>query len=258
MIQDRPLLRLFFPSRAYNDAGGEGQMLAFFYWLFRDALFFFGMVSGRGAFPRPLSREEEKQAIAAMQAGDEEARRRLIEHNLRLVSHIARKYTVPGYTGEDLVSVGALGLIKAVNTFRPETGAQLSSYAARCIENEILMLLRSSRKRRGDVSLSDPIGVDKEGNDISFMDILGTDKGFVEDEAVRRVTFHQVQALVRKLPKKERLVVEMRYGLLDGAVHPQHEVASILGISRSYVSRMEKRALRLLREGLEAGAPEGD
>ena len=123
-------------------------MLSFLYWLFRDALFFFGVVSGRSSFPRPLSREEEQKAIAAMQAGDEDARRRLIEHNLRLVSHIAKKYTVPGFDGEDLVSVGALGLVKAVNTFRPETGAQLSSYAARCIENEILMLLRASRKRR--------------------------------------------------------------------------------------------------------------
>jgi len=112
-------------------------MLSFLYWLFKDALFFFGMVSGRGMFPKPLSREEERAAIAAMQSGDDDARRKLIEHNLRLVSHIAKKYTVPGYTAEDLVSVGALGLVKAVNTFRPETGAQLSSYAARCIENAI-------------------------------------------------------------------------------------------------------------------------
>lgn len=110
-------------------------MLTFLYWLLKDALFFFGMVSARGSFPRPLSREEEGAAIAAMQTGDENARRKLIEHNLRLVSHIAKKYTVPGYSGEDLVSVGALGLIKAVNTFRPDAGPQLSSYAARCIEN---------------------------------------------------------------------------------------------------------------------------
>lgn len=112
-------------------------MLSFLYWLFRDALFFFGMVSGRGSFPKPLSRQEEAEAIAAMRAGDEDARRKLIEHNLRLVSHIAKKYTVPGYTSEDLVSVGALGLIKAVNTFKPDAGPQLSSYAARCIENAI-------------------------------------------------------------------------------------------------------------------------
>ena len=111
-------------------------MLSFLYWLFKDALFFFGMLSGRGSFPKPLSREEEQKAIAAMQAGDDGARRKLIEHNLRLVSHIVRKYTVPGYTADDLVSVGSLGLVKAVNTFKPG-GTQLSSYAARCIENAI-------------------------------------------------------------------------------------------------------------------------
>lgn len=112
-------------------------MLAFLYWLLKDALFFFGMLTNRSSFPRPLTREEERRAIAAMQAGDDTARRKLIEHNLRLVSHIARKYTVPGFTGDDLVSVGSLGLVKAVNTFKPDSGTQLSSYAARCIENAI-------------------------------------------------------------------------------------------------------------------------
>jgi len=232
--------------------GGEG-MLQFLYWLFKDALFFFGMVSGRGSFPRPLSREEEAKCIAAMQQGDEEARLQLIEHNLRLVSHIVRKYSVPGYTQDDLVSVGSLGLIKAVNTFRPETGSQLSSYAARCIENEVLMLLRASRKHKGDVSLSDPIGTDGEGNDISFIDILGTEGDAVEEEVVRKVSLSRVRHLVKELPRKERLVIEMRYGLLDGRMHPQHEVAAVLGISRSYVSRMEKRAIEMLRKGMGEG-----
>ena len=122
-------------------------MLTFLYWLFKDALFFFGIVSGRGSFPRPLSRQEEQEAIAAMRAGDEDARRKLIEHNLRLVSHIARKYTVPGYTLEDLVSVGSLGLIKAVNTFKPDAGPQLSSYAARCIENATPAPARHGQER---------------------------------------------------------------------------------------------------------------
>lgn len=226
-------------------------MLSFLMWLLKDALFFFGMVSGRGAFPKPLSRQEEAQAIAAMAAGDGEARLRLIEHNLRLVSHIVRKYTVPGYSQEDLVSVGTLGLMKAVDTFRPENGSQLATYAARCIENEVLMLLRASKKRRGDVSLSDPIGTDGEGNDISFMDILGTPPGQVEEQVARRLDFSRARALVKGLPRKERLVIEMRYGLLDGALHPQHEVAALLGISRSYVSRLEKKALSLLRQGME-------
>ena len=226
-------------------------MLSFLYWLFKDAIFFFGMLSGRGNFPKPLTREEEAQALQAMQAGDDTARLKLIEHNLRLVSHIVKKYTVPGYTQDDLVSVGTLGLIKAVNTFKAESGSQLATYAARCIENEVLMLLRASKKHRGDVSLSEPIGTDGEGNDISFADILGTEPGHVEDEAVRRIAMAQVRELVNQLPKKEKLVIEMRYGLLDGVMHPQHEVARVLGISRSYVSRMEKRAVALLREGME-------
>ena len=226
-------------------------MLSFLFWLLKDALFFFGVVAGRGSFPRPLSREEEQKAIAAMREGDAIARQKLIEHNLRLVSHIARKYTVPGYTSEDLVSVGALGLVKAVDTYKPDSGTQLSSYAARCVENEILMLLRASKKRRGNVSLSDPVGTDGEGNDISFMDILGTEPGFVEDEAIQRLTMRQVLAAVKQLPKKERMVIELRYGLLDGAMHPQHEAATALGISRSYVSRIEKRALETLRALIE-------
>ena len=138
-----------------------------------------------------------------------------------------------------------------MNTFKPESGSQLSTYAARCIENEVLMLLRASKKKRGEVSLSDPIGTDGEGNDISFIDILGTPPGQVEDEVVRRISMARVRRLVKTLPKKERLVIEMRYGLLDGVAHPQHEVAALLGISRSYVSRMEKRAVGLLRSGME-------
>lgn len=224
-------------------------MFSFLLWLFRDALFFFGSLSG--GFPKPLTREEEIIQIERMQQGDEEARQTLITHNLRLVSHIAGKYTVPGYTREDLVSVGALGLTKAVNTFRPETGAQLGSYAARCIENEILMLLRSSKKYRNDVSLSDPIGTDGEGNDLSFMDILGTPEDELEEKVVHRLSMERVRLLIRDLPKREKLVIEMRYGLLDGRMHPQHEVARLLGISRSYVSRMEKRAIELLRQGVQ-------
>ncbi len=231
-------------------------MLSFLYWLFRDALFFFGMLSGHSSFPKPLSREEEQAAIAAMQAGDEDARLKLIEHNLRLVSHIAKKYSVPGFTQDDLVSVGSLGLVKAVNTFKPEAGTALSAYAARCIENEVLMLLRASRKRKGEVSLSDPIGTDGEGNDITFIDILGTPPGQVEDQVVHKVAMERVRQLVRKLPRKERTVIEMRYGLLDGVMHPQHEVAALLGISRSYVSRMEKRAIDMLRSGMEGGEEE--
>ena len=203
--------------------------------LLQECLFFLGYVTGKSEFPKPLSKKEEAAVIARYAQGDEEARRLLIEHNLRLVSHIANKYTVPGYGADDLISIGVIGLIKAVNSFKAESGAALGTYAARCIENEILMTLRASRKRQGDVSLSDPIGTDGEGNDITFMDVLGTENDALEEEVIRRVTLEKVRQVLHALPARERLVLEMRYGLADGKQHPQHEIAEKLGISRSYV-----------------------
>ena len=223
-------------------------MLGFLWCLIRDALLLLGHLSGGGSFPKPLSRQEEAQALAAMQAGDETARARLIEHNLRLVAHVVRKYTVPGLTQDDLVSVGTLGLIKAVNTYKPNAKTPLSTYAARCIENEVLMQLRAAKKRRNDVSLTDPIGMDGEGNDISFQDILGTPGDMVEDAAIRRINMQQVRAALKKLPQRERAVLEMRYGLLGGRPLLQHEVASKMGISRSYISRIETHAIALIRD----------
>lgn len=223
-------------------------MLGFLWCLIRDALLLLGHLSGGGSFPKPLSRQEEAQALAAMQAGDESARARLIEHNLRLVAHVVRKYTVPGLTQDDLVSVGTLGLIKAVNTYKPDAKTPLSTYAARCIENEVLMQLRAAKKRRNDVSLTDPIGMDGEGNDISFQDILGTPGDMVEDAAIRRMNMQQVRAALKKLPQRERAVLEMRYGLLGGRPLLQHEVASKMGISRSYISRIETHAIALIRD----------
>lgn len=223
-------------------------MLGLLWSLIRGALLLLGHLSGGGSFPKPLSRQEEAQALAAMQAGDETARARLIEHNLRLVAHVVRKYTVPGLTQDDLVSVGTLGLIKAVNTYKPDAKTPLSTYAARCIENEVLMQLRAAKKRRNDVSLTDPIGMDGEGNDISFQDILGTPGDMVEDAAIRRMNMQQVRAALKKLPQRERAVLEMRYGLLGGRPLLQHEVASKLGISRSYISRIETHAIALIRD----------
>ena len=219
--------------------------------MMQECLFFLGYITGKSQFPKPLTRQEEAEAIARMQTGDEEARKALIAHNLRLVSHIARKYQVPGYGPDDLISIGVIGLIKAVNSFRPNTGTALGTYAARCIENEILMTLRASRKRQGDVSLQDPISTDGEGNDITFMDILCTDQYALEEEVIRKVTLERVRRMLRLLPARERLVLEMRYGLTDGVQHPQHEIARLLGISRSYVSRVEKHAVQLLRDALE-------
>lgn len=225
-------------------------MLEFLFFLIRDALLMLGHLSGGGSFPKPLSREEEAECLQKMQQGDEAARNRLIEHNLRLVAHVVRKYTVPGYTQEDLVSVGTLGLIKAVNSYKIEAQTPLSTYAARCIENEVLMLLRASKKYKGDVSLSDPIGMDGEGNDISFQDVLGSPADLVEDEAIRRMNMAQVREILKSLPARERTVLELRYGLLGGRALMQHEVAEKMGISRSYVSRIETRAIELIRDQL--------
>lgn len=211
-------------------------------WLFtsliRDALFFLGYLNDRSSFPKPLSAREERACLRRMQEGDDSARRALIEHNLRLVAHIARKYTVPGFDQDDLVSIGTVGLIKGVNTYKPGSGTQLSTYCARCIENEILMCLRASQKRKGEISLHEPIGTDGEGNEITLIDVLGTDGGEVHGEVERRISLQSVRELVAtRLHGRERTVIEMRYGLKDGKAYAQQEVAERLGISRSYVSR---------------------
>ena len=169
------------------------SLLMFF---IHDALFLLGYLARGSAFPKPLSREEEAEMIARMQQGDERARETLIEHNLRLAAHIARKYTVPGYESDDLISIGTVGLIKGVGTFKPGTGTQLSTYCARCIENEILMCLRASQKRKGDVSLQEPIGMDGEGNEITLIDVLGTEPEAVHGEVERRVSLQSIRKLV--------------------------------------------------------------
>lgn len=208
-------------------------------------------VSSRSSFPRPLSAEEEKKTIFRLAAGDSEAGRILIEHNLRLVAHIAKKYARSGIDADDLVSIGSLGLIKAVATFRPEAG-RLTAYASRCIENEILMALRANRKNRQNLSLNEPIGADHEGNEIMISDILGTEEDLVPHAAETHIEAAKALKILNgRLDRREKTVLLLRYGLLDGVMHPQHQVARALGISRSYVSRIEKRALGKLRAELE-------
>ena len=210
-------------------------MLGVMTFMLQECLFFLGYITGKSEFPKQLPREEEEDLITRMFDGDEEARQSLITHNLRLVSHIARKYTVPGYGADDLISIGVIGLIKAVNSYKPTSGTALGTYAARCIENEILMTLRASRKYKGDVSLQDSVGSDGEGNDITYMDILGTEPDDLENTVIHRVTLEKVHRVLSSLPPRERRVLELRYGLLGGKQQPQHEVAKVLGISRSYV-----------------------
>lgn len=223
---------------------------SFLFWIVKDCLFLLGYISGRQSFQKPMSPYEEREALARMREGDETARQELIERNMRLIVHIARKYKVPGCSFDDLISIGAIGLIKAVRSYDPDAGTSLSTYAARCIENEILMSLRHSRKQQNDVSLDEPLGMDSDGNTVSFSDLLGTPPDLVEEEVRRRVTLDMVQKALPTLPERERRVLTMRYGIGDGIVHPQHEIADQLGISRSYVSRVEKHAIELIRDKL--------
>ena len=208
-------------------------------------------LSGKSSFPKPLSMAEEAELVARLANGDAEARDRLIVHNLRLAAHIAKKYASPEADSDDLVSIGTIGLIKAVNTFRPEAG-RLTAYASRCIENEILMHLRSAKKNRAAVSLNDPIGSDSDGNEVRLIDLLGSDA----DEIPERVEItiesgRALRMLDTVLDKREKRVIVLRYGIADNIQRPQHEVARLMGISRSYVSRIEKHALLKLREAME-------
>lgn len=201
------------------------------------------------AFPQPLSETEEAYYLSRLGQGDE-ARNKLIEHNLRLVAHITKKFDGTGEDNDDLISIGTIGLIKAINTFNPEKGTKLATYAARCIENEILMHLRTLKKSRGEVYIYDPIGVDKEGNEITLIDVLGTDPDAVSDMVENYFEQKHLREKVTKLSKRERTVLELRYGLFGTNRRTQREIARLLGISRSYVSRIEKRAIQKLFEDM--------
>ena len=208
-------------------------------------------LSAKSSFPAPLPAQEEAELVQAMLTGDGAARDKLIEHNLRLVAHIAKKYRASGCDPDDLVSIGSIGLIKAVHTFRPEAG-RLTTYASRCIENEILMHLRANRKLRNTVTMSDSATFDKEGNEVQLTDRMGTDRDVVSDEVEKRISSRRVLELLDQvLDPRQAQVIRLRYGLEDGIFHPQHEVARRLGISRSYVSRIEKRALEILKNHME-------
>lgn len=201
------------------------------------------------SFPKPLSEKEERYYIQAYEDGDEEAKSILIERNLRLVAHIAKKYTSQFHTMDDFISIGTIGLIKAVNTFSSSRSTRLATYAARCIDNEILMSIRASRKNSSEVSLNIPIGTDKDGNEISLNDILGTEQDAIIDDLDTRLQIRlMLDALNEALTDREKKVIIHRYGIMGAAPLTQREVAAHLGISRSYVSRIEKRALEKMRD----------
>ena len=205
-----------------------------------------------GSFPRPLSAEEERKYVALAAEGDEEARGILIEHNLRLVAHIIKKYFSATCDQDDLISIGTVGLIKGISSYRPDRGVRLATYASRCVENEILMYFRSQRKTAGDVSLSDALDSDGEGG-LSLQDILYEEDDILERLALKEDSRRLRQYVITELDRREREIVTLRYGLGGGPALPQREVAAKLGISRSYVSRLEKKALDKLRNRMEGG-----
>lgn len=212
---------------------------------------FTGVVQSKGSFPKPLPPDEEKKYLALARAGDANAKNILVKHNMRLVAHIVKKYSGAAET-DDLLSVGSIGLIKAINTYQEGKGTALATYTARCIENEILMLLRAGKKYKNTVSLSDPVGVDKDGNELTIMDLLAEKEENVFSQVEKSIQREKFVKLLKDiLNMREYTIISLRYGLEDGVPLPQREVAKKLCISRSYVSRIEKRALEKARQYLK-------
>ena len=207
-----------------------------------------------GSFPKPLTAQEEQHYLALAAQGDLEARNVLVERNLRLVSHILKKYYANASDQEDLISIGTIGLIKGISTFDGSKGARLATYAARCVENEILMYFRSQRKSSQDVSLSDYIETGADGAPLALMDVVGQEEDLLEHFSNRQQLRQVCQAVDRVLSPQERQVIVLRYGLDGGTPRRQREVAELTDISRSYVSRIEKKALEKLRRALENGS----
>ena len=204
-------------------------------------------------FPKPLSAGEEREYLKRCSEGDQEARDVLVLRNMRLVAHVVKKYQGTDYDMEDLISVGTIGLIKAINTFKTDKGSRLATYAAKCVENEILMLLRAGKKYSKEVSLFEPIGVDKDGETVSLVDVIEMEnKGAVEALIFEQDVKDLYRSYERCLKDTEKKVVGMRYGLYGKKEHTQREIAKELGISRSYVSRIEKKALEKLKKDMEA------
>ena len=208
-------------------------------------------INGAQTLPEPLSKEKEEALLARLAAGEKEVREDLIVHNLRLVVYIAKKFESSGVNIEDLISIGTIGLIKAVNTFRPEKNIKLATYASRCIENEILMFLRKTGTHKADVSIDEPLNVDWDGNELLLSDVLGSaadeiHEGLEYDDE-KRILLNSIEML----PQRERTIMSLRFGLGGGRAYTQKEVAEFLGISQSYISRLEKRILERLRKDME-------
>ena len=220
-------------------------------------VFFNGI--GNVSFPKPLSEEEEIRCIKEYKNGSLEARNILIEHNLRLVAHISKKYIsavkLSSANFDDLVSIGTIGLIKGIDSFNPEKNVRVVTYVSRCIENEILMYIRSTKKSIGDIFLQDPVGHDFDGNEITVMDVIRSEENPVPDEVGQRIEMADIiNKMSDVLDERELLILKMRYGLYSGEEITQREIADMLGISRSYVSRIEKKALKKINDAVKSGS----
>lgn len=225
-------------------------LVSFFEFL-KTAFFMLGYIQNSNLFPEPLSAEEEKYYLEKFMEGDEEARNILIERNLRLVAHICKKYNIPSIEQDDLISIGTIGFIKGINSFKPDKNVKLATYASRCIENEILMFLRSNKKLGAEVYLNEPIGKDKDNNEITLIDILENDEKSIEEEIDFKLKLRNTYQKIKEILKdKEQLVINLRFGLGGKKPKTQNEVAEIMGISRSYVSRIEKKAIGKLTNEL--------
>lgn len=212
----------------------------------------FSCISGGSTFPKPLTSEEEKEYLKQYSEGSIDAKNILIERNLRLVAHIVKKYTNYQKDSEDLISIGTIGLIKAITTFRNDKGIKLATYAARCIENEILMYIRTNKKYNRDVYLQDTVGIDKDGNEVTLEDKIADEGMSIDEEVALNIQSKTLYEKIKKVLKgREKKIIELRYGLVDGEELTQKDIAKMLGISRSYVSRIEKKALEKLYKEME-------
>ena len=213
----------------------------------KSAVFLLGYISNSNLFPEPLSSSEEKEYLEKMKDGDEEARNILIERNLRLVAHITKKYSTAKVDQEDLISIGTIGLIKGISSFESDKGVRLATYVARCIDNEILMYLRSTKKLNAEVYLEDPIGNDKDGNTVVLQEVLENDERSIEEEVDLKFKIKKLYKKMKEILKqRERFIIELRFGLDGSKPKTQHEIAEMMGISRSYVSRIETKAIKKL------------
>ena len=227
------------------------MLFKFLSMLFDKIMLLFGKVSTEKAFAKPLSIEEEKECISRLKNGDKSAEEKLIKHNLRLVAHVSKRYR-NSFAQDELISVGSIGLLKAIKSYNYDKGSSFSTYATRCINNEILMLIRSEKKHNNQVYLDDAISIDKDGNEISLIEVLSDQCEEIESIVDNKIMFEKILTIInKKLSDREKEVVFMRYGICGYSQYTQFEISEILGISRSYISRIEKHALQVLKDAVK-------